>query len=133
MSSPEIKYQKNNPFLAKLLNLIIGLNKEQQRLLLKEVEDKFLKEKRSYVRKNCKVPVRYINKNRICNSFIVNFSHDGCFIKTADPLIEGEEILMDIGVDSPNKAIRIKGIVAHGNRVGIGIKYKEIITINSEV
>jgi hypothetical protein len=36
---------------------------------------------------------------------------------------------MDIQLDSYNKAIRIKGIVAHAKRLGIGIKFKEIITI----
>ena len=132
MNTPEIKYQKYNIVLAKLFNLIIDLNEEQQGLLLKEVEEKFLKEKRGYVRKVCRVPVRYINYDRIFNGFVINFSHDGCFIETDDPLFVGEEILMDIGLDSYNKAIRIKGIVAHVNRLGIGIKYKEIISINSE-
>ena len=132
MITPEIKYQKYNIVLAKLLNLIIDLNEEQQRLLLKVVEEKFLKEKRGYIRKICRVPVRYINNNRICSSFIINFSRDGCFIKTQEPLFVGEEILMDIRSDSHNKTIRIKGIVAHVNRLGIGIKYKEIITITKK-
>jgi hypothetical protein len=53
MNIPEIKYQKYNIFLAKLLNLIINLNEEQQRFLLTEVEKIFLKEKRGHVRKVC--------------------------------------------------------------------------------
>ena len=133
MNMPEIKYQKYNIVLAKLFNLIIDLNEEQQWVLLKEVEKKFLKEKRGNVRKPCRVPVRYINNNRIFSGFIINFSHDGCFIETDEPLFVGEEILMDIGFDSYNKAIRINGIVAHVNRLGIGVKYKEIITLDSEV
>ena len=132
MNIPEIKYQKYNIVLAKLFNLIIDLNEEQQRLLLNDVEEKFLKEKRGNIRKVCRVPVRYINYDRIFNGFIINFSHDGCFIKTDDPLFVGEEILMDVGFDSYDKAIRIKGMVVHVNRLGIGIKYKEIISINSE-
>ena len=119
--------------MAKLFNLIIDLNEEQQQLLLKEVEEKFLKEKRVYVRKAHRVPVRYINNYSIFSGFITNFSQDGCFIETADPLFVGEEILMDIGLDSNIKAIRIKGIVAHVNRLGIGIKYKEIISLASGV
>ena len=133
MTIPEIKYQKYNIFFAKLLNLIIDLDEEQQRLLLTELEEKFLKEKRGYVRKVCRVPVRYINNDRIFRSFIINFSKDGCFIKTADPLFVGDEILMDIGLDSNNKTIRLKGIVTHANRLGIGIKFKEFIAINNEV
>jgi len=131
MNRPEIKYQKYNIYLAKLLNRILDLTEEQQRLLLKEVDEKLLKEKRGTVRKVCKAPARYIKNDRICSSFVINFSQDGCFMETAEPLFVGEEILMDIGLNSHNKAIRIKGIVAHVNRLGIGIKYKEIITINS--
>ena len=131
MNIPEIKYQKYNIFLAKLLNLIIDLNEDQQRSLLRDVEEKYLKEKRGYVRKACRVPVRYINKERICTSFIINLSHEGCFIETKGPLFVGEELLMDIGLDSSGKTIRIKGVVAHINRLGVGVKYKEIITINS--
>jgi hypothetical protein len=133
MNIPEIKYQKYNIVLAKLFNLIIELNEEQQCLLLKDIEEKFLKEKRGYVRKFRSFPVRYINCDRIFSGFIINFSQGGCFIKTDDPLFIGEEILMDIGLDCYNNAIRIKGIVAHVNRLGIGIKYKKIITVNSEV
>jgi Tfp pilus assembly protein PilZ len=133
MNIPEIKYQKYNIVLAQLLNLIIDLNEEQQSLLLKEVEEKFLEEKRGYIRRARSIPVRYINKDRIFTGFIINFSQGGCFIKADDPLFVGEEILMDIGLDCYNKAIRIKGIVAHVNRLGVGIKYKEIITIDSEV
>jgi Tfp pilus assembly protein PilZ len=132
MSIPEIKYQKYNIYFAKLLNLIIDLDEEQQRTLLQEIEEKYVKEKRGHIRKACRVPVRYVNKDRIYSSFIVNLSQDGCFIETEDPLLEGDEILMDIGLDSHNKVFRIKGIVAHVNRLGVGIKYQEIITINSE-
>ena len=132
MSIPEIKYQKYNIYFAKLLNLIIDLTEEQQRSLLQEVEEKYVKEKRGHTRKACRVPVRFANKDRIYSSFIVNLSQDGCFIETKDPLLVGDEILMDIGLDSHNKVFRIKGIVAHVNRLGVGIKYKEIITINSE-
>ncbi len=133
MNKPEIKYQKYNVVLAKLFNLIVDLNEEQQLHLLKEVEDILLKEKRSHVRKVSKVPVRYTNYDRIFSGFILNFSQDGCFIETDEPLFVGEEILMDIGVDGYNKAVRLTGIVAHVNRLGIGVKYREIITIKSEV
>ena len=132
MNIPEIKYQKYNVVLAKLFNLIVDLNEEQQLHLLKEVENILFNEKRSHVRKVSKVPVRYTNYDRIFSGFILNFSQDGCFIETDEPLFVGEEILMDIGVDGYNKAVRLKGIVAHVNRFGIGIKHKEIMTLNNE-
>ena len=133
MNKPEIKYQKYNIVLAKLFNLIVDLNEEQQLHLLKEVEDILLKEKRGHVRKVSYIPVRFTNYDRIFSGFIINFSQDGCFIETDEPLFVGEEILIDIKTNSANKTVRLKGIVAHVNRLGIGIKYKEIMTINNEV
>ncbi len=47
MSSPEIKLQKYNTGTTKLINLILTLNPEQQRFLLKNVEKFILKEKRT--------------------------------------------------------------------------------------
>ena len=82
MNTPEIKNQKYNIVLAKLFNLVVDLNEEEQLLVLKEVEEKFLKEKRGHVRKVSYVPVRYTNYDRIFSGLIINFSQDGCFIET---------------------------------------------------
>ena len=100
---------------------------------LKEVEEKFLKEKRGHVRKVSYVPVRYTNYDRIFSGLIINFSQDGCFIETDEPLFVGEEILVDIKTNSSSKTVRLKGIVAHVNRLGIGIKYKEIMALTTKL
>ena len=88
MSSSEIKSQKYNTYTKNLFNLILTLNTEQQRFLLKNVEKLILKEKRTSDRKVCRIPVRYFYKERIyCiySSFIVNISRDGCFIEAQKP------------------------------------------------
>lgn len=126
MSLPEIKFMKYNTDTTKLINLILSLNAEQQRFLLKNVENFILKEKRASARKVCKIPVRYTHNERIYSNFIVNISRNGCFIETQKPLIAGEKIVMDIQLDGEDKSFRIKGEVANTNRIGMGIEFEEV-------
>ena len=118
--------------MTKLFNLILTLNSEEQRFLLKNVEKLILKEKRSSTRKICRMPVRYHYNERIYNNFITDISRDGCFIETQKPLLVGEKILMDIQMDGNENSIRIKGEVANANRLGSGIEFKKVNTNLSE-
>ena len=114
--------------MTKLFNLILTLNAEEQRFLLKNVKKLILKEKRSSTRKICRMPVRYFYNERIYNNFITDISRDGCFIETQKPLLVGEKILLDIQMDGNEKPIRIKGEVANANRLGSGIEFKNVNT-----
>jgi len=126
MSSSEINSQKYNTVTTKLFNLILTLNLEQQRFLLKNVEKFVLKEKRSSARKVCRVPVNYFYKERLYSNFIINISRDGCFIEAQKPIMAGEKILMDIQLDGDGKLFRIKGEVANTNRIGMGVEFEEV-------
>ena len=112
--------------MTKLFNLILTLNPEQQRFLLKNVENFILKEKRTSARKICRIPVRYSYNERIYSNSIINLSRDGCFIEAQKPLPAGEKILMDIQLDGDDKSFRIKGEVANTNRIGMGIEFEEV-------
>lgn len=126
MSSAEIKNQKYNIYTTKLFKLILTLNTEQQRFLLKKVEKLILKEKRTTARKDCRIPVRYDYNERNFNNFIINISREGCFIETQKPLSVGKKILMDIQMDGDGKSFKIKGEVANTNRIGMGIEFEEV-------
>ena len=115
--------------MKNLFNLILALNPEEQRFLLKKIEKLNLKEKRAYPRKVCKIPVRYFYNERILNNFIVNISLGGCFIETQKPLPVGEKLLMEIQLDGDAKSIKIIGEVTNTNRIGMGIKF-EIVNGN---
>jgi len=112
--------------MTKLFNLIITLNPEEQRFLLKNVEKLILTEKRASARKVCRIPVRYFYYERVFNNFILNISRNGCFIEAQKPLSVREKILMDIQLDGDDQSIRIKGEVAHANRMGMGIEFEEV-------
>jgi hypothetical protein len=126
MSLSEIKFQKYNIYMKKLFNLILSLNAEEQRFLLKKIEKLNLKEKRASARKVCRIPVRYFYNERIFNNFIVNISRGGCFIETQKPLSVGEKCLMDIQLDGDAESIRLKGEVTNANRMGMGIEFEKI-------
>jgi len=126
MSSSEIKLQKYNIYLTKLFNLILALNSEEQRFLLKKINKISLKEKRAFARKVCRIPVRYFYNERIFNNFIVNISLGGCFIETQKPLPVGEKFLMDIRLDSDAQSIWIKGEVTNANRMGMGVEFEKV-------
>jgi len=128
MRSSKITFQKYNIYMTKLFNLILTLNPEEQRFLLKNVEKLILKEKRASARKICRMPVRYFYNEQIYNNFIINISRDGCFIETQKPLLVGEKILMDIQMDGDEEIIRIKGEVANANRLGSGIEFEKVST-----
>ena len=108
------------------MNLILSLNPEEHRFLLKNIEKLLLDEKRTSPRKACSIPVKYIYNNRTYNSSIGNISRYGCFIQTEKPLMVGEKILLDIQWDGAENPIRIKGQVVNANRIGIGIEFEEI-------
>jgi len=126
MSLSGIKFRKYNVYITKLFNLILTLNSEEQRFLLKKIEKLILKEKRISARKACRIPVRYYYNKRIFNNFIVNISRDGCFIESPKPLSVGEKFLMDIQLDGDAESIRIKGEVAHASRMGMGIEFEKV-------
>ena len=126
MSSSEIKFQKYNIYITKLFNLILALNSEEQRFLLKKIDKISLKEKRAFARKVCRIPVRYLYNECIFNNFIVNISQGGCFIETQKPLPVGEKFLMDIQMDRNAESIWIKGEVTNANRMGMGIEFEKV-------
>ena len=126
MSLPENKFQKYSIDTTKLFNLILTLNPEQQRYLLKNVEKLILKEKRTAARKDCRIPVNYIHDDRIYSSFIINISREGCFIETRKSLLIREKILLDIQLDGDGESFKIKGEVANANRMGMGIEFNDV-------
>ena len=112
--------------MTKLFNLILTLNSEEQRFMLKNIERLILREKRSSARKICRISVRYFYCGRIFNSFIVNISRNGCFIEAQKQFSVGEKILMEIQLGGDDESIRIKGEVANANRMGMGIEFEEV-------
>ena len=126
MISSEHNFQEYCSDTTELFNLILTLNPEQKRFLLKRVEELILKEKRASVRKECRIPVNYIYNECIYSSFIINISRDGCFIETQNPLSVRENIMLHILLDGDDQTLKINGEVVYVDRMGMGIEFVEI-------
>jgi len=126
MSLSKSKIEKYNIYVTQLFNLILTLNPEEQRYLLKNIEKLLLDEKRRSARKICRIPVTYFYDKQTYTDFIINISRNGCFIETQKTHLVGKKILMDIQLDANDKPVRFKGEVANANRFGVGIEFEEI-------
>ena len=133
MSTPAKNVKKYSTLIYKLFNIVLNLSEEQQVTLLKHAEELFLEEKRSFGRKDCKIPVYYATYDRVYSNYIQNISRSGLFIKTQRPLFVGEEILMTFRLKGFDKPIKIKGEVAHATRAGIGVEFKNASPFLMEV
>ena len=119
------KIKKYNIVIYKLFNLILNMNAVQQVTLLEKAE-KLFQERRSNIRKSCKIPVSYATDDRIFSNDIINISQNGVFIKTPKPLFVGEQILMNFELKGFDKPLKLMGEIVHANRTGIGVQFKDV-------
>ncbi len=133
MNEPAQNDKKYSTLIYKLFNIVLSLNEDQQMALLKHAEELYLEEKRSFTRRDCKIPVYYATYDRVYSNYIKNISRNGLFIKTQRPLFVGEEILMTFRLKGFDKPIKIKGEVAHATRAGIGVEFKDASPFLMEV
>ena len=124
-STKDEKIRQYNVTIAELIKLILSLNEEHQKALLKKGRELLSKEKRA-PRKTCKIPVKYTTFDRVYSDRIMNISQSGVFIETRRPIFVGEEILMEFKLEGVNKTLKIKGNVVHASSRGVGIEFKNV-------
>jgi len=118
--------KKYNVAISKLFEIVINLGEEQQEALLRYAEELLVKEKRSGIRKPCRIPINFAAYDRVYSNHIKNISSSGLFIETQRPLLVGDEILMTFRMEGIDKPIKVKGEIAHATRSGVGVEFKEI-------
>lgn len=116
--------EKYNTDILNLFEIILNLDEKRQRKLLSIAKTLFLREKRRDDRKTCQIPVYYATEDQVYTGYIKNISRTGLFIETKKNLPIGDEILMTFRLQGLNKPIKIKGQIAHTNKSGVGIKFK---------
>ena len=114
-----------NVTISELIKLILSLNEEHQKALLKKGRELLSKEKRA-PRKSCEIPVKYATFDRVYSDRIKNISQSGVFIETRRPIFVGEEILMEFKMEGVNKTLKISGKVVHASSQGVGIEFKNV-------
>ena len=121
-----------NVTISELIKLILSLNEEHQKALLKKGRELLSKEKRA-PRKSCEIPVKYATFDRVYSDRIKNISQSGVFIETRRPIFVGEEILMEFQLEGVNKTLKIKGNVVHASSRGVGIEFRNIDPTLSQI
>ena len=114
-----------NVTISKLIKLILRLNEEHQKALLKKGQVLLSKEKRA-PRKSCRIPVRYKTFDRVYSDRILNISQSGVFIETRKPIFVGEEILMNFKLEGIKRPLNLRGDVVHASNRGVGIEFKNV-------
>jgi len=119
------KIRQYNVTISELIKLILCLNEEHQKALLKKGRELLSKEKRA-PRISCEIPVKYTTFDRVYSDRIMNISRSGVFIETQRPIFVGEEILMDFKIEGVKKTLQIKGKVVHASGRGVGIEFQNV-------
>lgn len=126
MNAEENATKKYNVVISKLFQVVINLGEEQQEALLRHAEELLVKEKRSGIRKPCRIPISYAAYDRVFSNHIKNISANGLFIETQRPLLVGDEIVMTFRLDGFDKPFKVRGEIAHATRAGVGVEFKDI-------
>ena len=121
-----------NVTISKLIKLILRLNEEHQKALLKKGQELLSKEKRA-PRKSCRIPVRYKTFDRVYSDRIMNISQSGVFIETRRPIFVGEEIVMNFKLEGIKRPLNLRGNVVHASNRGVGIEFKNVDPALSQI
>ncbi len=126
MNTSENKAKKYNIIIAKLFQVVINLDEEQQQVLLHHAQELLVREKRAGFRIPCRIPINYAAYDRLYTNHIRNISPAGLFIETRRPLLVVDEIYMTFRLEDADKPLRIKGEIARATRDGVGVEFKDI-------
>lgn len=109
---------------ARLIELIKDMSEEEQRALLKELEERLFEGKRKQERKPFLMAVDYSTQDHVYKDFIQNISAGGVFIQTHMPFSVGQEVSLTFPLPNYKKHIKIVGEVVRSTPQGVGVKFK---------
>ena len=109
----------------RLFKAITDMSDDERRTLLRLLETGLLKGKcrRSYFRKQKRLPVAYANKRDIYRNLTRDISLGGVFILTTLPFQIGEELRILFKSEGEGNLIRFLGKVVRITPEGIGVKF----------
>ena len=109
---------------ARLIELIKNMSEDEQRTLLKDLEEKPFEGRRKHVRKPFLMAVDYSTQDHVYKDFIQDISTGGVFIQTHMPFTVGQEVSLTFPLPSYQKHIKIVGEVVRSTAQGVGVKFK---------
>ena len=126
MNAKEKERKKYSHVVSRLFQLVIQLDEELQKEVLRHAETLLVKEKREDIRKSCDIPINYAAHDRVYADQIRNISANGLFIETRKPFVTGDEIIMTFRLDGFDKSLKLRGSVARTAQMGVGVEFRNI-------
>ncbi|OGR40503.1 MAG: hypothetical protein A3J80_11610 [Desulfobacula sp. RIFOXYB2_FULL_45_6] len=112
---------------SRLLNIILGMNLEQQLDLLEKLDTKGYGGARRHVRTYLKKPWAVFfdpEKDKAsCADLILDISRCGMFIETSQPFRVGEKITVKFEVPANRKTYKILGEIVRLQEKGMGVRF----------
>ena len=109
---------------ARLIELIKSMPEDEQRTLLKDLEEKPFEGRRKHVRKPFLMAVDYSTQDHVYKDFIQDISTGGVFIQTHMPFTIGQEVSLTFPLPNYQKHIKIVGEIVRSTAQGVGVKFK---------
>lgn len=111
----------------RLFELINSMSDEEQRKLLRELEERHSKDKRRHDRKRYSMSVAYVTNGHTKRGLIKDISVGGVLFETGEigeSFSVGEEILLTIPYPDEKRYVKIKGEVVRIEAKRIAVKFK---------
>ena len=108
----------------RLIELIKNMSEDEQRNLLKDLEEKPFAGRRKHVRKPFLMAVDYSTQDHVYKDFIQDISPGGVFIQTHMPFTVGQEVSLTFPLPNYQKHIKVTGEVVRSTTQGVGVKFK---------
>lgn len=109
---------------ARLIELIKNMPEDEQRALLKNLEEKPFEGRRKHVRKPFLMAVDYSTQDYVYKDFIQDISTGGVFIQTHMPFTVGQEVSLTFPLPNYQRHVKVVGEVVRSTPQGVGVKFK---------
>jgi len=123
MTTLEIQSNESS-ITARLIELIKNMSEDEQRTLLKDLEERPFEGRRKHVRKPFLMAVDYSTQDHVYKDFIQDISSGGVFIQTHMPFTVGQEVSLTFPLPNYQKHIKVIGEVVRSTPQGVGVKFK---------
>ena len=124
----------NTPTRSQLIALIDIMSEPMQLKLLRFLEKRFKRirsgndesERRGDSRRQCLIPVDYLVKGQIFNSYILDISSYGVFIETDLTFASGLDIRLTFTIPDQKTPFNLNGEIVWSGSQGFGVKFNYI-------
>jgi len=126
---------------SQLIAMIDIMSETMQLKLLKFLEKKLNRlsartrkiDRREDLRRQCLIPVDYLVRGQIFNSYILDISAYGVFIETDETFPAGLDIRMTFSLPDRNEPFNLSGTIVWSGAQGSGVKFNYLSEQHMEI